>query len=217
MSEHPIVLAFGRRSCGKTYLARQIARHQARVVVWDLLGYEYEPMANLYDGDLDGFGRFLDWSRGRTFAAARYVPAEDVAGEFDGFCRALWSAGDFLVVVEEAAEVCQASYLPAAFGRVIRQGRHNGLGVLATTQRIAEVSRTLTALADVFVGFSTAEPRDLSALQERTTAEYVEHVKVLPPHQWLAWDVANREEHADLDRLLALWGAPAVWPHRVPA
>lgn len=210
MNVAPALLLFGRRGQGKSFLARKLMRHQARVSVWDLMN-EHAPMANFYEGDLSGFENFLAASRGKRFAAARYIPTEDVAEEFNGFCRAAFRAGNFVVVVEEAAEICSPSNLPPAFGRVIRQGRHQGLGLLATTQRLAEVSRTLTSQTDVFVGFSTTEPRDLDELRKRTSAEYVEKVRALPPHQWLAWDAREQAEHTDLVRLLATWGAPSKW------
>ncbi len=217
MTQHPIAIIFGRRGCGKTFLARCLAQHQARVVAWDFIGDEYEPMANYFDGDLEGFAKFLELVRGKEFAAARYIPAEDVGAEFEVFCRLLVRGENFVVVVEEAAEVCQAGHLPPGFGRLVRQGRHAGLGVLATTQRLSEVSRTLTALADVFVGFSTTEPRDLAALSERTTPEFAERVKTLPPREFLVWDVRTQEAHNDLDQLLSLWGAPVGWAHQKKA
>jgi len=214
VTQDPIVIVFGRRGCGKTHLARRIAQHQARVVAWDFIGDEYGPMANYYDGDLEGFAQFLELTKGRKFAAARYIPAEDVAGEFEKFCRLLLKTENFVVVVEEAAEVCQAGHLPPGFGRLVRQGRHAGLGLLATTQRLSEVSRTLTALADVFVGFSTTEPRDLAALSERTTPEFAERVKSLPVHEFLVWDVRTQAAHCDSDQLLTVWGAPIIWANQ---
>jgi hypothetical protein len=216
MKEYPIVIVFGRRGCGKTFLTRKLAQHQARVCAWDFMD-EYGPMANYFDGDLEGFAYFLEASEGKQFAAARYIPLSDVASEFDEFCRKLWSAGNFVVVIEEAAEVCSAGAMPSGMGRLVRQGRHKGLGILATTQRLSEVSRTLTALASVFVGFSTTEPRDLAALSERTTPEFAEQVKALPAHEFLCWDVRTQEVHSDSDRLLTLWGAPLIWPHQESA
>lgn len=96
---------------------------------------------------------------------------------------------NFLLVVEEVAAVCQTSYLPPAFGRIVRHGRHRRIGMLWTTQRLNEVSRTLTSLTDVWAGFSLSEPADLTALAQRCGREYAEKVSELPRFEWRGWDV----------------------------
>lgn len=210
MKQAPICGLFGRRGVGKTSLAREIARHQARVVVWDYLA-EYGPLAFRSEGNLAGLGEYLRWARVQQFAAARYVPREGTVAEFEQFCELVYRYQNFVLVVEEAAAICQASYLPPAFGRVVRQGRHRGLGLLWTTQRLNEVSRTLTGLTDVWAGFNLSEPADVQALAARCGRDYAERVSRLPRFEWLGWDVDTQESFEGNPRLMGLWGAPAVW------
>ena len=206
-----VCACFGRRGTGKSTLTRSVLRHQARVVVWDYLG-EHGPLAaSVSDpGDLENY---LSWAQSRRFAAVRYVPEVGDVEEFEEFCDVVWGFRNFVVVVEEAAAVCQAAYVPPSFGRVVRQGRHRGLGLLWTTQRLNEVSRTLTALTDSWAGFATSEPGDLQSLAQRCGREYAEAVARLPRFEWLGYDVDTQETFQDRGKLMALWGAPASWNH----
>ncbi|HVB98873.1 MAG TPA: hypothetical protein VNJ12_06000 [Candidatus Dormibacteraeota bacterium] len=214
MKQAPVVACFGRRGVGKTTLARTIARHQSRLVVWDYLG-EYGPLA-FRTSDPDSLAEYLSWARGRRFAAARFIPDKGTVEEFEAFCAAVYQSGNLLVVVEEAAAVCQASYLPPAFGRIVRQGRHRGLGLLWCSQRLNEVSRTLTSLTDVWAGFSLSEPGDLQALALRCGREYADKVAALPRFQWVGFDVDSQAMFTGTERLKTLWGAPAgAWPETV--
>lgn len=210
MKQAPICGLFGRRGVGKTTLAREIARHQARLVVWDYIG-EYGPLAFRSEGNPAALEEYLRWARGRRFAAGRYVPREGTVEEFEEFCRVVYGFRDFVVVVEEAAAVVQASYLPPAFGRIVRQGRHRGIGLLWTSQRLNEVSRTLTGLTDVWAGFSVAEPADLQALGARAGRDYAERISKQPRFEWAGFDVDTQETFEDVERLKGQWGAPREW------
>lgn len=211
MNQAPVVACFGRRGVGKTTLARTIARHQSRLVVWDYLG-EYGPLA-FRTSDPDSLAEYLSWARGRRFAAARFIPDKGTPEEFEAFCATVYRSSNLLVVVEEAAAVCQASYLPPAFGRIVRQGRHRGLGLLWCSQRLNEVSRTLTSLTDVWAGFSLSEPGDLQALAQRCGRDYADKVAGLPRFRWVGYDVDSQETFAGSERLWTLWGAPSgAWP-----
>ena len=79
------------------------------------------------------------------------------------------------------------------------------------TQRLNEVSRTLTSLTDAWAGFSTSEPTDLTALAARCGREYAEAVSQLPRFEWLGYSVDEQTTFEDKDRLLGLWGAPKLW------
>ena len=214
MNQAPVVACFGRRGVGKTTLARTIARHQARLVAWDYLS-EYGPLA-FRTSDTEALAEYLGWARGRKFAAARFIPDKGTVEEFESFCSVVYRSSDMLVVVEEAAAVCQASYLPPAFGRIVRQGRHRGLGLLWCSQRLNEVSRTLTSLTDLWAGFSLSEPSDLQALAQRCGREYADKVAALPRFQWVGYNVDSQGTFTGAERLKTLWGAPAgAWPETV--
>jgi hypothetical protein len=207
----PIAACFGRRGTGKTTLAREIVHHQARLIVWDYLG-EYGPLVFRSNGNLPALDEYLRAMRNEQFAAARYIPHTGEVEEFEDFCALVYRLGqNSVLVVEEAAAICQPSFLPPNFGRIVRQGRHRGLGLVWCTQRLNEVSRTLTSLTDAWAGFSTSEPADLTALAARCGREYAEAVSQLPRFEWLGYSVDEQATFEDKDRLLGLWGAPKVW------
>ncbi len=216
MNQVPICGFFGRRGVGKTTLARAIARHQAKMVVWDALGYEYGPLSCcVKDGDPESLTGYLSRVHGEQFFAARYCPRSggdrELRQEFEELCQVLWRYQNFVFVVEEVAALCEPSNLPSEFGRLVRQGRHRRIGLLWTSQRLNEVSRTLTGLTDVWAGFSLAEPADLLALAQRCGQDYAGRIEALPRYEWLGFDVDTRETFEDQDHLLGLWGAPRVW------
>ena len=210
ISQAPICGLFGRRGVGKTTLARQIARHQARVLVWDYIG-EYGPLAFRAEGNLREFAAYLSCARGQRFAAGRYIPRTGDVEEFEAFCRIAYSFNNAIIVVEEVAAVCSASYLPPEFGKIVRQGRHRRLGLPWCTQRLNEVSRTLTSLTDVWAGFSLSEPADLTALAQRCGRDYAEQVAKLSRFEWLGYNVDDQTKFTEKTRLLGLWGAPFLW------
>ena len=107
-----------------------------------------------------------------------------------------------LFCVEEAPLVCKAGYLPPAFGKIVRTGRHRGIDLLWTAQRASEVSRTLTSATDLWILYSQTEPRDLDAIAERCGREVTDRVAGLGLHGSFTWDVIEREIMPDSPRLL---------------
>ena len=105
-------------------------------------------------------------------------------------------------VVEEAPLVCKAGYMPPAFGKLVRTGRHRHLDLLWTAQRASEVSRTLTSATDIWVFYSQTEPRDLDAIAERCGREVAHQVAGLGLHDSFVWDVIARKEIPSSPRLL---------------
>jgi hypothetical protein len=172
---------------------------------------EYGPLAFRSEGNFDALETYLKWANRQPFWAARFIPRTGDVEEFERFCALAFRDENYLLVVEEAAAVTQAGYLPPNFGRIVRQGRHRGIGLLWCSQRLNEVSRTLTALTDFWCGFNIAEPVDKLALVQRCGQAFTEQVANLPRFEWKGFEVDTREIFTDERRLMALWGAPAVW------
>lgn len=107
----------------------------ARFVAWDPL-QEYS-----------GFGRVVrslpelcKALKAQRFAVS-FDPGPDAdsyAAKFDLLCRAVFAAGNCTFMVEELNGVTRASWAPPSWRRITKQGRHQGLRVIAATQRPAD-------------------------------------------------------------------------------
>ena len=104
-----------------------------------------------------------------------------------------------IFAVEEIPLLCSASYIPPELGKLVRLGRHRRVSLVWTAQRMAEVSRTLTAMTDSFVLFATTEPRDLDAIRDRCGDEIADKVEALGFHDFVVYDVVARKEVAGLE------------------
>jgi hypothetical protein len=134
-SNKPSLRAYiGATGSGKGVSVREYLKKEkaARLVIWDPLR-EYA-----------SFGRTVTNIPELCKALASqkfnvcYWPGPDektYPEKFDLFCRAVFSAGNCTVHIEELAQVTTPSHAPPAWRRITKQGRHQGLRVIAATQR----------------------------------------------------------------------------------
>jgi hypothetical protein len=127
---------------------------------------------------------------------ARYIPAgaakDQLETDFSQIATAAYDTGNLTFAVEELPMLSQPQYVPPAFDRIIRLGRHRCINILYTGQRLSECPRRVTAATDVFVLFSHTEPRDLEAIAERCGPECADLAYRLGEHEFLVYDVGRR-------------------------
>jgi hypothetical protein len=70
-------------------------------------------------------------------------------------------------IVEEAHEVCGNGSMHTDVNTILRYSRHNFLGVIFSSQRIADVDKLLTSSARIVILFHTQEFRDVEAARLR--------------------------------------------------
>jgi hypothetical protein len=73
-----------------------------------------------------------------------YVPTgkdSDVKKQFDLFCRCVWEIEGAHVLVEELSRVTMASWAPPAWKNLSTAGRHQGLTIIGTSQRPANIDK----------------------------------------------------------------------------
>lgn len=190
--QNRIVGLVGRKGAGKSRALRELTCSRERVVIFDLLAEHESP--NVFT-DPDDFSDFLGLvGPQRNFHCAYrpvYEPPEE-ALEF--VCDEIYETGNLCFALEEAARFCGPGHIPDFLDRVVRLGRHRRIDLVWVTQRLSEVSRTMTAMTDVFVivGAMT-EPRDLNALVDRCGQDVTERVQRLGLHHRLAYDVLKAE------------------------
>jgi hypothetical protein len=65
----------------------------------------------------------------------------EVKIQFDRFCRIVWELEGATVLVEELSRVTMASWAPPAWKNLSTAGRHQGLTIIGTSQRPANIDK----------------------------------------------------------------------------
>jgi hypothetical protein len=178
--QNKIVGIAGRKGSGKSRKFRELMQRSPRLVAFDTMG-EHSWIPNRFR-DLNDLSEFLAWASTQRTCAGSLIPEAGLDGDFAVLCEWLYEDGNFTLGIEEVPMLCQPSYLPPEFDRIVRLGRHRRVNLVWTAQRMAEVARRLTAATDLFLLFAHSEPRDLDAIAERCGREVAEHVAGLPLH-----------------------------------
>lgn len=106
--------------------------------------------------------------------------------EFALFCRwairgATRGVGQ-TIVVDEVNLYCRAGSAPVELLELMRIGRHASVDFLFSARRPSEISRDLTAQADVLRIFRTLEPIDLDWFKKRCGKRFADTLTVLPKY-----------------------------------
>lgn len=164
-SNRPDIRAYiGATGSGKGVSIREHlkASKPARLIVWDPLG-EYGDFVRTTTGDLAAVARAVKAER---FAVA-YWPGADptqFAQRFDLFCRIAFAAGRCTALIEELADVTTPSRAPLPWRRMNTQGRHQGLRIIAASQRPAQVDKQFLGGCTYIRCFTLRYPADRQAM-----------------------------------------------------
>lgn len=115
---------------------------------------------------------------------------------FPIFCQLAWvwmrCGRGRILVIEELADVTSPGKAPAAWGEIVRKGRHEGGSIYALTQRPAESDKTIAGNADVIHCGRLSFPGD-----RKTLAEYLDvpvaDITALPSLAYIERDMRTRE------------------------
>jgi hypothetical protein len=200
--QNRVVGVVGRKGSGKSTRVATFLKYCPRIFVWDPMDDHGDLLPDTFEGIDDELNDYFKQARRMKTFACSFIPTEDLEEDFEEICQLVYGYGRLLFVVEEAPLVLKAGYMPPAFGRIVRTGRHRQIDLLWTAQRTSEVSRTLTSATDVWIFYSQTEPRDLDAIAERCGREIANQVAGLGLHDSFVWDVIEREIMPDSPRLL---------------
>jgi hypothetical protein len=97
-----------------------------------------------------------------------YEPGSDLEEDFYWVLAALWvTPSDKLLVVDEFHELCPVNAANSDVKKMLRYARHDKLGFLGVSQRIADVHKLFTSSCRMVVLFRTRDARDYDAVKDR--------------------------------------------------
>lgn len=111
-----------------------------------------------------------------------YHPSDDVMQDFNWCVVLSWlSERPRWLIIDEVHEVATVTSLPRRAEMLFRYARHVQLGVVASSQRLADVHKLMTDSARMVVLFHTTEPTELEAIRKRYGSEIELQIRNLRP------------------------------------
>lgn len=162
-----IITILGKRGSGKSTLGKYIQRVFPRVVVFDRL-HEYSgDKSAIYVSTWEEFSEAIR----ATAAAARFkivyqfdIEATNDDAVFNEAMRILYYRGSICVVIEEVHVFASAHYLPQWLREALLTGRHRKMALIATSQRPAELHKTLLSQSHHIFSGTLHEKNDVNYL-----------------------------------------------------
>lgn len=190
------VLVVGASGSGKTCWTAQQVAAERRLLVWDCMGewarkYHCRRVASLRElGEL-----IRAEMEGRAGGGRVAVQVLITRENFDCFARLAWvwlRVAPGCLVVEELADVTSPGKAPAAWGEIVRKGRHERANVYALTQRPAESDKTILSNCAAIHGGMMNYPDDRAYLA-RCLDVPLDQVTNLKPLDWIHRDFRTRK------------------------
>lgn len=151
LSQVDLIAIFGKRKGGKTTLCKNLQKAFPRVVVFDIMREYRADECDIIVQNLQDFARVLISLTNHKSKKFRIVYQFDIektadeCEEFDTAMHLLYQFGDCMVVIEEIHMYMRREWCPEWLKKMILTGRHQKLGIMATSQKPAEVSKTYTS------------------------------------------------------------------------
>lgn len=197
---------WGRTQSGKTTRAKMILRDRSRVVVFDPLN-EYGDVAPIHAANLNAVLSAID-ARWRGSFGIRYVPAShsDASACLDALARLLrdvqapYQEGRddrhlTLMVDELAASAPNIRRPRSAFNALCARGRHFGIELIGSSQRMAEVTTSFTGNTTTDYFFPLRSAADYDRAVALIGKHHLAELRSLEPHTCL------RYEHGRIEKM----------------
>lgn len=181
MNETDIHCIFGMRESGKSYLTAQLADTHARVIVFDRLKewHTISPdcIADSYISFANIFSRVVTAPYYRIAVQFRRGVSEDeIAEQTESILKLIYDYGfqrnramaplPVCIVFEELQFYCNPHHIPPMLSEILFTGRHAKIGIIANTQRPANIHKGFVSQANhLYVG-RLFEKRDIEYLTQ---------------------------------------------------
>ncbi len=165
-----VITIFGTRGSGKTTVSRSLQRVYPRVIIFDRLK-EYRKMGESESTIfVENFADFADALK-QLFDKPRFrlvmeFSIDNDEAEFNEACALVYHFGDVLLVVEEIHHFATPQHLPKKLKELYLTGRHQNVALIATTQRPAELHKTVLSQSHFVFAGRVFEPNDIAYLSK---------------------------------------------------
>lgn len=162
------ICIFGMRGSGKSTMCRELQEYFGNVFIFDTLA-EYSESDGLIFTDYESFADFVIKTENESgIKAIIRFSIEDAKNEdiFDEYIKLLYYRGNCTIVIEEVQNFASVHKLPYYLKQTSLTGRHKNISFITTTQRIAEIHKTLLSQAHHIMAGYTDSPADIKTLKE---------------------------------------------------
>lgn len=183
-TEKKIVLIFGKRGSGKSYLANKLIENEPRFVIFDTMS-EY---TNGIIFGVENYDEYLGfWQkvyRGRFRIIYRPIKPDM---EIEKVGELVYALGNCCFLIEEIDCYCSPYQISDNFAAIIQRGRHKNITLIGITQRPFGIHRLLTSQAKEIYVFNTNEPRDREYLRILLGQEIDSKLDALKEYEYVHW------------------------------
>lgn len=168
LNETSVVTIFGTRGSGKTTVSRSLQKIYSRVIIFDRLR-EYrkkgEPESTIFVQSFDDFSQKIKENFDKNkFRIIMEFSLDADAEEFNEACNLVYHTGNCLLVIEEIHHFASPHMLPKKLKELYLTGRHQNIALIATTQRPAELHKTVISQSHFIFAGRVFEPNDIRYL-----------------------------------------------------
>ena len=182
------VVILGKSGSGKSSLAKALVRSIPRVLIFDPLD-EYGAPHAIRDASPKELYAYI---KTRRRFCVSYVPGKDLEREFEFTCWIAYVVGNLTFVADELDQCCTSAWSGPRFGKLLRRGRHQGVGLVSISRRPTEIPKDVTANSYRMIVFKSDENRDLVYYRQRFGA-HAAMIPQLPVLTGLEWSDAAEE------------------------
>jgi hypothetical protein len=186
--ERKVILIFGKRGSGKSFLLQKLIEKTPRLLTFDTLGEYTQGVVCDNVQTLAGFWQ-KHYHQNFRLIYRPLKPAEEV----ETIAGLVWTCGNMTFAVEEIDTFCGPLQIGDNFAQIIQRGRHKNIELIGITQRPFGINRLLTSQAKEIYVFNTNEPRDREYLRNLLGSEIDAKLDALKQYEFIKWTDGQQE------------------------